>query len=148
MIKPVTQKALQAWVGLVRAERALLHKVEQDLAENGFPSLDWYDVLWELERAEEGRLRHRDLHPKLLLAKYNLSRLVDRMAAEGMVRRERCEKDARGAYVAITPKGRVLRRRMWPVYESAVNRHFAGRLACADIDLLNAILPRLYEPGS
>ena len=145
MNKGVSPEAVQAWARLMRAQQALLQRVERDLKAAGLPPLDWYDVLLELDRAEAGRLRHRDLHPRLLLAKYNLSRLIDRMEAEGVVRREACADDARGQEVVITDKGRALRRRMWPAYETAIGRHFASRLGRADIALLNRLLPTLAE---
>jgi DNA-binding MarR family transcriptional regulator len=143
MRKRPSDAAVEAWVRLVRTEQALLQKVERDLEAAGLPSLEWYDVLLELERAEEGRLRHRELHPRLLVAKYNLSRLIDRLEGRGLVRREPVEGDARGAHIAITDEGRALRRRMWPAYAAAIERHFAGRLDASDISLLNGILQRL-----
>lgn len=143
MGKRPSDAAVEAWVRLVRTEQALLQKVERDLEAAGLPPLEWYDVLLELERAEGGRLRHRELHPRLLVAKYNLSRLIDRLEDKGLVRREPVEGDARGAYIAITDEGRALRGRMWPAYAAAIDRHFADRLDASDIALLNGILLRL-----
>jgi DNA-binding MarR family transcriptional regulator len=135
--------AVEAWVSLIRTQQALLQKVERDLDAAGLPPLEWYDVLLELERAPERRLRHRELHPRLLVAKYNLSRLIDRLEGKGLVRRSPVEEDARGAYIAITEDGCALRRRMWPVYAGAIERHFAGRLDADDIARLADILRRL-----
>lgn len=140
MSPPLPKEAIQAWARLIRVEQHLLAKVEGDLKAAKLPPLDWYDVLLELDRAERGRLRHRALHANLLLAKYNLSRLIDRMEAAGVVRREPCADDARGAEIAITPKGRALRQRMWPVYEAAIDRHFASRLAPGAVQRLNRLL--------
>jgi DNA-binding MarR family transcriptional regulator len=139
----LSKEAVQAWARLIRVEQALLQRVEQDLKTAELPPLEWYDVLLELGRTEDGRLRHRELHPRLLLAKYNLSRLIDRMEAEGLVRREPCADDARGADIAITAKGRTLRRRMWPVYEAAIDRHFASKLSERDVEVLGRLLQRL-----
>jgi DNA-binding MarR family transcriptional regulator len=144
MSKSVSKEAVAAWARLLRAQQALLQKVEHDLKEAGQPPLDWYDVLLELDRAEHGRLRHRELHPRLLLAKYNLSRLIDRMEAENLVERQPVADDARGAAIAITEKGRALRRRMWPVYEAAIGRHFADRLSLDEIARLDRMLAKLY----
>ena len=77
MSKPCDATVL-AWSRLMRAHRAALAAAEQALRAGGLPPLEWYDVLWELERA--GPLRPRDLQGRLLLAQYNLSRLLDRMA--------------------------------------------------------------------
>jgi DNA-binding MarR family transcriptional regulator len=143
MKDPVSAEAVRAWARLIRVEQALLQKVEQDLKAADLPPLDWYDVLLELDRAEDGRLRHRDLHPRLLLAKYNLSRLIDRLEDAGLVRREPSADDARGADIAITAKGRELRRRMWPIYAAAIDRHFASRLSERQIEQLSRILQAL-----
>jgi len=141
--KSLPEETIQAWARLARAQAAVLQRTEADLAAADLPSLEWYDVLLELDRAEDGRLRHRELHPKLLIAKYNLSRLIDRLEREGLVERKRSPGDGRGADIAITEKGRALRRRMWPVYQSAIAKHFASRLTSADIKALNEALPKL-----
>ena len=143
MKESVSAEAVSAWARLIRVEQALLQKVEQDLKDADLPPLDWYDVLLELDRAADGRLRHRDLHPRLLLAKYNLSRLIDRLEAAGLVRREPSADDARGADIAITAKGRELRRRMWPIYAAAIDRHFASRLSERQIGQLSRVLEAL-----
>src|SRR5687767_15384154 len=110
--------AMLAWSRLIRAQCAALCVVEQALKAEGLPPLEWYDVLWELERA--GPLRPRDLQGRLLLAQYNLSRLLDRMADAGLVERRSCKEDGRGLVVAVSKGGVKLRRRMWPVYADAI----------------------------
>src|SRR5580692_2524908 len=87
MIARLPEKTVLAWARLIRAEQALLGRVEADLKAEGLPPLVWYDVLLELRRSAEGRLRHRDLAARMLLAKHNLSRLVDRMAEDGLLER-------------------------------------------------------------
>ena len=138
-----SETAVQAWAKLIRAQQRLLDGVEDDLKRADLPPLVWYDVLLELRRDPEGRLRHRDLHKRMLLAKYNLSRLLDRMAGEGVLEREPVPDDARGEYLRITSAGRDLQRRMWPVYERAIQQRFAAHLSAADVDHLTRILARL-----
>jgi len=58
----------------VRAEQALLYRIEGDLNLARLPPLLWYDVLLELVREPGERLRHRDLLRRMLLAKYNRQR--------------------------------------------------------------------------
>lgn len=143
MSKPPAKDAVRTWAQFVQVSQTLLEKVDRDLKAAELPSLDWYDVLLELDRAERGCLRYRELHAHLLLAKYNLSRLIDRMETAGLVRRQRCKDDARGADIVITEKGRTLRMRMWPVYEAAIDRHFASRLGKREIELLGRALQSL-----
>jgi DNA-binding MarR family transcriptional regulator len=138
-----TEAALLAWARLIRVEQALLGHVEADLKSAELPPLIWYDVLLELVREPDGRLRHRDLHHRMLLAKYNLSRLLDRMEADGLIGREPVADDRRGEYVRVTAQGRNMQKRMWPVYRQAIATGFSGRLAAADIDELLRILDKL-----
>ncbi len=63
----------------MRPQQAVLAAVEADLKAAGFPPLGWYDVLLELSRAADGGLRPFALEQELLLAQYNLSRLLDRL---------------------------------------------------------------------
>src|SRR5215468_2769194 len=131
--------AIAVWARLIRVEQKLLERVEADLKAAGLPPLVWYDVLLELMRVPGGRLRHRDLHGRMLLAKYNLSRLIDRMAEHGLVARAPVEDDARGAFIAITETGRRLQKRIWPIYRRAIARHFVTRLDDVDLAQLASI---------
>src|SRR5262249_11705170 len=123
-----SKTAIEVWSRFIRVEQRLLDKVEADLKAAGLPPLVWYDVLLELVRVPGGRLRHRDLHGRMLLTKYNLSRLIDRMSEHGLVARAPVEDDARGAFVGVTAVGRRLQKRIWPVYRRAIAEHFASRL--------------------
>ena len=73
------EEVVTAWARLIRAEQALLARIEGELKAAGFPPLAWYDVLLELGRTENGRLRPVELERHTLLAQYNASRLIDRM---------------------------------------------------------------------
>jgi DNA-binding MarR family transcriptional regulator len=142
MTKPCEATVL-AWSRLMRAHRAALAAAEQALRDGGLPPLEWYDVLWELERA--GPLRPRDLQGRLLLAQYNLSRLLDRMADAGLLERRTCKEDGRGLVVAATKEGVKLRRRIWPVYAEAIQVAIGAKLGPTDAAALAALLGRLTE---
>jgi len=143
MHRKLSRAAVDVWARFIRAEHRLLQAVEADLKAAGLPPLVCYDVVLELARAPNGRLRHRDLQARVLLAKYNLSRLIDRMADDGLLARLPVAEDARGAYIAITETGRRLQKRMWPVYGRSIARHFATHLDEADLTELDRILAKL-----
>ena len=132
---------VSAWTRLVRAERCTLVTVERALKDAGFPPLEWYDVLLELERG--GPMRPRDLQGRLLLAQSNLSRLLDRMESGGAVERGSCEEDARGQLVSITDAGADLRKRMWVVYAAAIQEVIGSRLTSAEAAKLSDLLGKL-----
>ena len=111
MSRNPSDATVEAWTGLMRARDRVLGAIEQDLKAAGCPPLAWYDVLLELTRAAEGRLRPFEIEKETLLAQYNLSRLLDRLEREGLVAREPCADDARGQWVVDHREGTRRRRR-------------------------------------
>jgi DNA-binding MarR family transcriptional regulator len=146
--KKWTDTETSAWTGLVRAQQYLLNKVEQALKEQGFPPLTWYDVLWELDRAPDGSLRLNEIGKRVLLDKYNVTRLVQRLEDEGLVSRSACPVDGRGIVACITEKGRKLRNAMWPVYEKAVSENFLSRFGKNEIAELSGFMDRIKPDAS
>ena len=143
--KSPSDAVIRAWTRLVRAEHAVLAAVEADLKAAGFPPLGWYDVLLELSRDKIDGLRPFELEGRLLLAQYNLSRLLERMEAAHYIERRPCPDDGRGHVVAIAPEGRQLMKRMWPTYRAAIARH-VGRLGEDEAARLAALLDKLIAP--
>ncbi len=135
---------IDAWARLVRAQQLLLERVEAELKRAGLPPLRWYDVLIELHRVPEG-LRQFEIGEAVLLNKYNVSRLLDRLEREGLITRHVCESDARGAQVLITGKGNELLKQMWKIYGNAIDEHFGRYLSKKDVSSLSALLCKL--PG-
>lgn len=133
----------QAWIRLNRARDHVLHAIEQDLKAGGCPPLAWYDVLLELTRVSDGRLRPFEIEQKTLLAQYNLSRLIDRLEREGLIVREPCADDARGQWVVITEKGRATQARTWKVYARAIQQHVGEKLDDRAAKALADLLGRL-----
>lgn len=117
----------RAWIGLIKAQQYLTDKVEIAFKENNLPPYSWYDTLLELDKAPEGSLRLNELGKRVLLNKYNVTRLIDRLEREGLVSRDSCPIDGRGKFACITPKGRKLRKKMWPVYFNVIEEHFLSQ---------------------
>jgi DNA-binding MarR family transcriptional regulator len=133
----------EAWIGIMRAQQKLLLAIEADLKQAGMPPLGWYDVLWELVRAPDSRLRPFEIEERTLLAQYNLSRLIDRLEREGLVGRETFAEDGRGRWVVVTDAGRALRERMWVVYSMAIERHVGSKLDDTSAKALAGLLKNL-----
>lgn len=138
-------RQVQAWARLLGAQRLALQVVERALAGAQLPPLAWYDALLELERAGKPGLRPFELQEKMLLAQYNLSRLLDRLEKRGYAERRECKQDGRGQVVIITEAGRAVRRQMWPVYAGAIKAAFADHLGTREIAALNSILGTLND---
>ena len=143
MTRKPSQEATSAWARLLRVQQGVLAAVEKDLKGAGFPPLAWYDALLELSRAPRGELRPVELEKHMLLPQYSTSRLIDRLSEAGLVERKSCAVDGRGQYVAITPAGRNLQKRMWDTYSAAIERHVGSKLSNKDAASLGELLRRL-----
>ena len=139
-----SETVVRAWARLTKAQRRALASIEQALGAAKLPPLVWYDVLLELERAG-GSLRPFELEREMLLAQYNLSRLIDRMEEAGYVERRALKEDRRGQAIVITAAGKTLRRRMWSVYGPAIQAAIGDHLSPKQIDTLSALLGALIE---
>ena len=143
MTDQLSESHITAWARLIRASQDHLARVESDLKAGGFPPLVWYDVLLELRRAPDGRLRLSEIGGKILLGKSNVTRVVDRLEARGLARREDCPSDRRGAFAVLTAAGRELLAQMWPAYRRSLAKHFGARLTEAEAARLAALLGKL-----
>ena len=139
-----SETVVRAWARLTKAQRQALVAIEQALGAAKLPPLAWYDVLLELERAG-GELRPFELERAMLLAQYNLSRLIDRMEEAGYVERRALKDDRRGQAIVITSAGKSLRRRMWAVYGPAIQAAIGDHLSPKQADTLGALLGALIE---
>ena len=82
----MTDKQPDLWFSFVRAHRAMIRKIEAKLSEAGLPVYAWYDVLWGLESGENGTRRMHELADVLVIERYNLTRLMDRLEKSGWSR--------------------------------------------------------------
>jgi len=139
-----SEASLDAWVKLVRAQRSTLGGIEAALRAAGLPPLAWYDVLLELRRRPQG-LRLVELEKRLLLAQYNVSRLVERIAAAGYLEKRTDEADRRAKRLRLTAAGGSLLTAMWPVYRAAVEARIGNRLTDEETRRLTALLGKLAE---
>lgn len=142
-MKKKNEKIFEAWVALIRSHQILTDAVESDLKQAGLPPLSWYDVLLEINREPDKRLRLQDIGDRILLAKNNVTRLIDRLEKEKLVIRKKCKSDGRGVFAYIEPKGKELLEKMWPVYQQSVLTHFAASLSDSEIEMLCSILQKL-----
>ncbi|HVD58405.1 MAG TPA: MarR family transcriptional regulator [Thermoleophilaceae bacterium] len=134
---------LGAWRGMLRAHSALTKALDAELVRaHGLP-LSSYEVLLFLADSPEGQMRMSELADGVLLSRSGLTRLVDRMQREGLLRRERCEDDARGWFAAITPKGRDLFTRARKTHLDGVRERFLSHFTRDELRSLAAYWERI-----
>ena len=143
----LTEGQLVAWRNFLQAHAVLVRRLEADLlAEHQLP-LASYDVLVQLVEAPERRLRMTELAQRVLISRSGLTRLVDRLEREGLVRREACDDDARGLFAVLTEDGFQRLRRASPTHLRGVARYAMDRLDDAQVAALTEICALLLDGG-
>jgi DNA-binding MarR family transcriptional regulator len=134
--------AVDAWESLFRAQVAVM----RSLAAN-FPSreisLNEYDVLFNLSRQPDRRIRLRDLNQHVLLTQPSVSRLVDRLVSRGYVGKEADPADGRGAIIELTDAGYALFRRVAVLHMGSITDRIGDALSDEEFLLLTALCDRL-----
>ena len=143
--KQPSKAVVDAWVALMRAQQTTLLKIERAFRDAKLPPHAWYDVLWELDRAGESGLRPFEIERQILIAQSNISRLIDRLVEQGYAERHLCEEDGRGHHVVITPAGREMRKRMWPIYSRAISGAVGQQVSEREAANLAGLLRKLVD---
>lgn len=142
---PLTDRQMTAWRLFLRVHAVVTKRLEADLlAGHGLP-LASYDVLVQLVEAPLRRLRMSELAERVLLSRSGLTRLVDRLEREGLVRREACADDARGLFTVVTDAGVARLREASPTHLHGVLDHAMGRLDEEEARDLALLLARLLS---
>jgi DNA-binding MarR family transcriptional regulator len=102
-------------------------------------------VLWELEKAEDGKLRMHELARRVVLSRSNLTRLADRLEHAKLVAREDTPHDRRGYHCVITAAGLAMRKKMWPVYKGEIERLFSRHISVEEARVIGDALGRAVK---
>ena len=129
----------RAWRGYRRMRALLDLQVNRDLVrESGLSEPD-YDVLSNLSETEGHRWRLSDLAARMLWSKSRLSHHITRMQQRGLVTREDCPADARGAFVVLTEEGLRTIQAAAPGHVASVRQHLIDLLSEEQISVLGDI---------
>jgi DNA-binding MarR family transcriptional regulator len=128
---------------MLRAHARLTRELDAQLAREHKLPLSSYEVLLFLADAPEGRMRMSDLAESVLLSRSGLTRLVDRLEREGLLKRERCESDARGLFAEITPEGRRLFDAARRTHLDGVRGLFLDRFSRDELRMLGGLWQKL-----
>ena len=133
---------MTAWMRLVRTHTQLWDAVERQMRRDHGLTMARYDVLAQLDLAG-GRLGLGELASAIALSPSGLSKLLDRMDASGLIRREPHPHDARAALATITPRGRQLVRSARKCHHALLRRTFGTALDDRDVADLTRIMEKL-----
>ena len=145
--EPLSPLELGAWRGLLRAHAGVVRRLDADLRSRHGMSLTSYEVLMLLGAVPRKRLRISELSAGTLLSVSGMSRMVDRLVREGLVVRESCEDDGRGAEVALTASGRGRLRAARASHLAGVRAEFLARFSDDDLARMEGLWSRVEPPG-
>jgi DNA-binding MarR family transcriptional regulator len=133
------REELAAWRGMLRAHAELSRTLDADLMREHDLPLSSYEVLLFLNDSDQGRMRMSELADSVLLSRSGLTRLVDRLERQGLLRRERCASDARGLFAEITDEGRSLFGQARKTHLDGVRRLFLDRFSRDELRSIGAL---------
>src|SRR4051794_2285508 len=123
----------------------LTGRLAADVASNSDLSYAEYVVLVGLSDRDDGRARLFELAETLGWEKSRVSHQIARMTERGLVRKERCDDDRRGAYVVATNKGRKAIEVAAPHHVTSVRRLFVDRLTNDELDVVASVAEKILD---
>ncbi|WP_122981826.1 MarR family winged helix-turn-helix transcriptional regulator [Actinoplanes teichomyceticus] len=112
---------------LAEAYTGLMNRLAAQFEEHRVSPVE-FEVLMRLARSPGHRLRMTDLAGQTTLSTSGVTRVVDRMERDGMVRREACPSDRRSSYAVITEAGQERLAQVLPGHLELVQRWYVGLL--------------------
>lgn len=135
------------WRRFLETVQALLGALGAQLERDAGLSHAHYEILVRLSEAEGAAMRMSDLAAAALFSRSRISHAVARLELAGLVRREGCPTDGRGAIAILTPAGRDRLAEAAPGHVRAVRAQLFDRLSPAQVAELRRICDALCRPA-
>ncbi len=146
VLTPQALSAVDVFVRLLRGHAAATRALSAELQADFGLTINDYEALLRLARAEDGRMRRIDLANELLLTASGVTRLLDGLERAGYVRKASCASDARVTYAELTPAGRARFEDASGAHVAAIRKLFEDRFDEQELATLAQLLGRL--PGA
>lgn len=136
--------AIDAWESLFRAQHEVFGDVNHDFGSATLSQAE-YDVLLTVTRGDGMTARLRDVTANMLISQPSVSRLVDRMAARGLISKCPDPEDGRGALVRATPDGAAAFRKIASAHGRAIAERMSV-LSDSELAQLRELTAKLRKP--
>lgn len=144
-VRWLDEREERAWRALQFMQMRLTAHLASELAEVSDLSLPDYTVLVALTDRPEGRMRLFELAATLGWEKSRVSHQIARMGDRGLVTKDKCGDDRRGAFVVATDEGRAAIEAAAPHHVGTVRRLFVDPLTPAELDALGSIAQKVLD---
>ena len=140
--------AVEAFVRLLRGNAAVTRALNAELVANHGLTLNDYEALLHLSRAEGRRMRRVDLAQRLILTASGVTRLLDGLERAGYVDRDACAGDRRVTYAVLTDSGLEKLRQASETHIVDIRSYFESRFSAHELDQLVSLLDRLPQDAA
>ena len=136
-----------AWVGFLRSHAAVTRQLNVDLQNAHGLTLNDYEVMVHLARAEGQMMRRVDLAESIVLTASGITRLLDGLECSGYVEKVDSESDARVSYAKLTDAGSRKLEEASATHLSGIDELFTSRYSQSELSSLAELLARLPMTG-
>jgi DNA-binding MarR family transcriptional regulator len=140
-----TATELEPFVNFLRAHSAVVRQLSSELVAAHGLTINDYEVLLRLSRAEGSRMRRVDLAQEVLLTPSGITRLLEGLERSGFVERVACKEDLRVSYAQLTTAGRTKLRAASKTHVAGIHRLFLDRFDADERLVVGELLGRLTE---
>jgi DNA-binding MarR family transcriptional regulator len=143
--EPATKQKLRLWLRLLGASRSIEAELRQRLRVEFSTTLPKFDVMAALDRKSAG-MTMTEVSRFLKVSNGNVTGIIDRLVAEGLVARLAHEGDRRATFVRLTPRGTQQFAAMAKAHEAWISE-LLGEIGREDTDTLVSLLGTLRAPA-
>lgn len=135
----------EAWGAFFVAHALAIRKIEKTMDGQAPLSLDEYDILLSISRAPRAQVRYSDLAEATVFTRSGITRIIRRLETRGLVRRENCKTDKRGAFAVLTPGGKQAMKKTWRLYSKAIVSLLDPCFNRSELVVFKDLLERIIE---
>jgi DNA-binding MarR family transcriptional regulator len=137
--------AVESFVRLIRGHAAVTRAMNARLVADHGLTINQYEALLQLARADDRRMRRVDLAEQLVLTASGVTRLLDGLEQAGYVDRDACAADRRVTYAVLTDSGREKLRTASQSHVADIHAFFESRFSADELGQLAQLLDRLPQ---
>jgi len=142
---PTTPTELVPFVNFLRAHAAVVRELSSELVSAHGLTINDFEVLLRLSRADGSRMRRVDLAQEVLLTPSGITRLLEGLERSGFVERVACKEDLRVSYAQLTPAGRTKLRAAGKTHVAGIHRLYLDHFDDDERAVLGELLGRLTD---
>jgi DNA-binding MarR family transcriptional regulator len=142
---PTTPTELVPFVNFLRAHAAVVRELSSELVSAHGLTINDYEVLLRLSRADGSRMRRVDLAQEVLLTPSGITRLLEGLERSGFVERVACKEDLRVSYAQLTAAGRTKLRAAGKTHVAGIHRLYLDHFDADERAVLGELLGRLTD---